>query len=211
MSRITALGGFPWGRFLFRGPPLHNETPTAEPSVVRAGDTWKWTKHAGDHTPDDGWTLKYALHHKGSAAATGTKLEITATANPDGVNHDVLVAKTDTDDLLPGNWTWVAYVEKGSERYTYDAGVLFVEPNLALAAAGTQQSHNEKMLAAIQSVLQGRAVSDIESYQIAGRAVNKMPVAELLKLESTYLARVRQERNPGRFGTTHHVHFTRPS
>lgn len=190
---------------------MHNETPTTEPTVVRAGDTWKWTKYAGDHTPDDGWTLKYALHNIGSAAVSNSKLEITATANPDGVNHDVLVAKTDTDDLLAGNWKWVAYVEKGTERFTIDQGVLYVEPNLQLATAGTQQSHNEKMLAAIQSVLQGRATNDIESYQIAGRAVNKIPVEQLLKLENVYIAKVRRERNPGQFGVNHLVHFTRPS
>lgn len=187
---------------------MHSSTPTAEPTVVRAGDTWKWTRNAGDHTPAAGWTLKYALHNVTSiVGGAALKLQIVATANPNGSDHDVLVTAANTAALIPGNWKWIAFVVKAAERYVIDNGVLFVEPDLDAAAAGSQQSHNEKMLAAIQSVLQGRAVSDIESYQIAGRAVSKMPVAELLKLESAFIARVKQERNPGGFGTNHLTHF----
>lgn len=116
-----------------------------------------------------------------------------------------------TAPLVPGNWKWQAFVEKGTERYTIDVGTLVVEPFLDTAAAGSQQSQNEKMLAAIQSVLAGRATNDIESYQIAGRAVNKIPISELVKLENIYIAKVRQERNPGQFGVLHEVTFVRPS
>jgi len=122
------------------------------------------------------------------------------------------VAAATTAPLAPGNWKWSAFVEGGSsERYTVDEGTLFVEPDLNAAAAGSQQSHNEKMLAQIQTLLEGRSVSDLESYQIAGRAVNKMPVSELMKLENIYIAKVRQERNPGQFGVMHETHFVRPS
>jgi hypothetical protein len=193
------------------GATLHNETPTSEPTVVRAGDTWKWRKNAGDHTPAAGWMLKYAFHNMGSASASNTRLLKTATANADNVNWDVNVLASDTAPLLPGNWKWQAFVEKGTERYTIDVGTLFVEPDLNAAAAGSQQSQNEKMLTAIQSVLSGRATNDIESYQIAGRAVNKIPIAELVKLENMYIAKVRAERNPGQFGVIHETHFVRPS
>jgi hypothetical protein len=192
------------------GGPLHNDRPSSEPTVGRAGDTWAWTKHVPGHLSGDGWTLKYAFHNVGSASATGTKLAITASANPNGVDHDVDVAASATAALVSGNWKWVAYVESGVERYTVDQGVLFLEPNLDTAAAGTQQTHNEKMLAAIQSVLEGRATADIESYQIAGRAVNKIPVAELVKWHNIYLSRVQRERNPQQFGVMHLTTFVRP-
>ena len=190
---------------------MHSETPTNEPTVVRAGDTWKWQKNAGDHTPAAGWALKYALHNIGSASASGTKLQITATAAANNIDWDVSVPAATTAPLLAGNWKWIAFVVKATDRFVIDTGVVFVEPDLDAAAAGTQQSQNEKMLAAIQSVLSGRATSDIESYQIAGRAVNKIPIAELVKLESLYLAKVKQERNPGRFGTVHLATFVRTS
>lgn len=146
-----------------------------------------------------------------SAAATNTKLAFSASANADGINWDVTVAAATTTPLLPGNWKWQAYAEQGAERYTVDVGFFVVEPDLAGATAGTQQSHNEKMLAAIQSVLSGRATNDIESYSIAGRAVNKIPIKELATLETIYIAKVRAERNPGTFGVMHETHFVRPS
>ena len=190
---------------------MPNPIPSGEPTVVRAGDTWKWTKAVDGYTPAAGWALKYDFHDASSSAGTGTLLQFTATPNAAGTGWDITVAMATTAPLLSGNWKWRAYVDNGTEKYTVDAGVLFVEPNLATAAAGSQQSQNEKMLAAIQSVLAGRATNDIESYQIAGRAVNKIPISELVKLENIYIAKVRQERNPGKFGVLHEVHFVRPS
>lgn len=192
------------------GGSLHNERPASEPTVARAGDTWAWTKHVPGHLSGDGWTLKYAFHNVGSASATGTKLQITTTANANGVDHDADVTATASAALVSGNWKWVAFVEKASQRFTVDNGVLFLEPDLNAGAAGTQQTHAEKMLGAIQSVLEGRASSDIESYQIAGRAVNKIPVAELVKWHNVYLARVQRERNPQQFGVMHLTTFVRP-
>lgn len=190
------------------GDFLHNEIPTTEPEVLRAGDTWEWKKYVAGHLPGDGWVLKYGLHNVGSASASNTKLQITATT--DGNNHAVSVSAATTAPLLPGNWKWVAVVEKGAQRFSVGSGVLYVEPDLYTVAAGTQQTHAEKMLEAIESVLEGRATSDIESYSIAGRAVNKIPIAELIKWHNVYLARVKRERNPGKFGTRHLVKFTTP-
>lgn len=187
-------------------PPI----PTSEPDVVRAGDTWKWSKAVDGYTPADGWALKYDFHDASSSSGTNTLLQFTATPNAQNTGWDIVVAAATTAPLLSGNWKWRAYVDKGSERYTVDVGFLFVEANLATAPAGSQLTQNEKMLAAIQSVLAGRATNDIESYQIAGRAVNKIPISELMKLENVYIAKVRQERNPGKFGVLHEVRFVRP-
>lgn len=187
-------------------PPI----PTSEPTVVRAGDTWKWSKAVDGYTPAGGWALKYDLHDMSSSAASNTLLQFTASPNATSTGWDISVAKATTAPLLPGNWKWRAYVDNGTERYTVDVGFIFVEANLETAVAGSQLTQNEKMLAAIQSVLSGRATNDIESYQIAGRAVNKIPFAELVKLENIYIAKVKQERNPGQFGVIHEVRFVRP-
>jgi hypothetical protein len=187
-------------------PPI----PTTEPAVVRAGDTWKWSKAVDGYTPADGWALKYDFHDVSSSAGTNTLLQFTAAANSNNTGWDITVLAATTAPLLSGNWKWRAYVEKGVEKYTVDVGMMFVEANLATAAAGSQLTQNERMLAAIQLVLSGRATNDIESYQIAGRAVNKIPITELVKLENIYIAKVKQERNPGKFGVIHEINFVRP-
>jgi hypothetical protein len=188
---------------------MHNETLTNVPAILRAGDTWEWTRSIPDHPYDEGWRLKYGFHNVGSAASSNSKLQVTATQNANGKDHDVLVAKADTAPLLPGNWKWVAIVELGTERFTVDHGTVFVEPDLYAATAGTQQTHAEKMLAAIQAVLEGRATADLESYQIAGRSITKIAIADLIRWHNIYLARVQRERNPDRFGVDHAVHFLR--
>lgn len=43
---------------------------------------------------------------------------------------------------------------------------------------------------AIESVLEGRASSDVESYSIAGRSITKIPISELLTLRAKYKAEV---------------------
>ncbi|MCP4371631.1 MAG: hypothetical protein GY797_26445 [Deltaproteobacteria bacterium] len=46
------------------------------------------------------------------------------------------------------------------------------------------------MLEAIEAILEGRIVSDVESYQIAGRQITKIPVTELLELRKQYKSEI---------------------
>jgi hypothetical protein len=55
-------------------------------------------------------------------------------------------------------------------------------------------SHATTMLAAIESVLEGRITADVEQYTIAGRSITKIPVEELLKLRSLYRSEVNAEK-----------------
>ena len=54
-------------------------------------------------------------------------------------------------------------------------------------------SHAATMLAAIESVLEGRITADIESYSIAGRQITKIPLSELLVIREKYKAEVARE------------------
>ena len=47
-------------------------------------------------------------------------------------------------------------------------------------------SHASRMLAAIESVLEGKVTSDVASYSIAGRSITKIPIAELIELREKY-------------------------
>lgn len=181
-------------------PPI----PTAEPSTFIAGDTVKWTREFAGYPATDSWVLTYVFQGP-------MKLEVTAAMAPaSGTGWAVTIPAASTASLTAGVYKWQAYVTKASERFVVASGVTTVQPNLAVAPAGSQESPNEKMLAAIQAVLQGRALDGIESYSIAGRAVNKIPVAELLKLETHYLQKVHAERNPDTFGRKHLATFVRP-
>lgn len=170
--------------------------PLAVPSALRAGDTWKWKVSNGDFPASDGWVLAYELRCRSAARANfsaGTAIsgaEITA----DGNSFAVVVAAADTARLSDGAWEWVAFATLGAERYQFGSGRFTVLPNLAEADERAVQSHAERTLSVIEAALEGRLTEDMESYQIAGRAVTRIPINDLFALRSKYLTIVSQER-----------------
>lgn len=163
------------------------DIPTTEPAAARAGDTWKWTRTLADY-PASAWTLKYRLKN----AAGG--IEITATASGD--DFDITVAAATTAAYTAGTYAWIAWVEGGSsEKYTVGEGSIVVEPDYrsSLAAAALDdRSHARKMLDAIEAWLEAKDPA-VAEYEIAGRRMKYIPVAELLKLRQFYAREVAAE------------------
>lgn len=181
--------------------------PTEEPEQLIAGDTWQWDKHVPEYSAADGWQLSYTLQGtEKTDLAWGSKVA----AHPNGVDFRVTVAAADTANLTPGTVKWQAYVTKGAERRTADFGTIVLLANFATAAAGSQRTHAEKTLAVLKAAIEGRLTSDIESYQVAGRAVSKIPAEQLVRLRGMYEAMVYRERHPGQLLTPVEVVFTQP-
>lgn len=180
--------------------------PTSEPEVLVAGDQWQWDKHVPDYSAADGWQLSYTLQ---GTEKTDLVWSTQVVAHPNGVDFRITVLPAVTANLTAGTLKWQAYVTKAGERRTVDLGVIILQPNFATAAAGTQRTHAEKTLGVIKAALEGRLTSDIESYQIAGRAVSKIPVEQLVKLRGQYEAMVYRERHPDLLLTPVEVVFTR--
>lgn len=165
------------------------ETPTNEPSQLRAGDTWAWRREdlAADY-PASAWALTYRFKN----AAGG--FEIVATADGDHfvVNHPA----STTASISAGTYTWAAQAVNGADKYTVDHGTLEVLANLfsgTATAASDQRSHNQKTLDAIKAVIENRASKDQEEYTIAGRSLKRTPMADLILLLNFYEARVAGE------------------
>lgn len=162
------------------------DTPTTEPTELRAGDTWAWTKSLADY-PATTWTLKYALVKAGG----GTQKTITATAS--GTDHAVSVAKATTAAYGAGTWSWVASVTDGTSRYTIDQGTLEVLPDIEAASSGyDNRTHAKTMLDAIEAWLEARDPG-VAEYEIAGRRMKYHSVPDLLRLRSQYRQEVRAE------------------
>lgn len=90
---------------------------------------------------------------------------------------------------------------------TGDELVVNIEPNVSVAAAGAFNSWEERTLAVIEAALSGRLTSDIQSYQIAGRSVTKIPVVELLQIRGNLRAVIWRQTNPGKLGVPYKVEF----
>lgn len=139
-------------------------TPTTEPAVITAGDSYTWQQSLDDY-PASVWTLKYRLIN-----AAG-KIDITATAS--GADHAVSVP-ADTSAAWPaGTYAVTAWVEKAAERYTVSvAGTILVEPNLAAAVAGLDtRSEAKKILDALMVAYAAAVASHayVQEYTVAGR------------------------------------------
>jgi hypothetical protein len=155
------------------------EIPTTEPLSVYAGDTWKWRREdlASDY-PASAWTLTYYLTRAAS------KVTIVATA--DGDNFVVTVAKATTAAIAAGSYFWAAFASSATERAKIDSGTIEVLPDLAASAALDRRTHGQKVLDAIEAVIEGRATVDQVGYTIGGRRLDKTPIADLLMLRGHY-------------------------
>lgn len=163
------------------------DIPTTEPASLNVGDTWKWTKTLADY-PASSWTLTY--NFKSSAGG----FLVTATA--DGDDHSVTVPYSTTAGYTDGFYSWVATVTGGGERYVVDSGTCTLNPDYragTATAAYDGRSHARIVLDAIEAVIEGRATVDQQEYEIAGRRLKRMAIADLLKFRQHYKAEVAGE------------------
>lgn len=165
--------------------------PSGEPAQVVAGDTWTWKRAdlSVDYPPAS-YVLSYALKREG---ATGAPTIITATESGD--DYQVTVAASVSVTYAAGVWRWEAYATRQSDgaRVRVSYGQLIVKPNLA-AATTDPREHAQRMLDAIEALLEGRATKDVNSMSIKDRSLTKMTVQELREWRDYYRAEVNRQK-----------------
>lgn len=159
--------------------------PTTEPAALIAGDTAKWLRSLPDYLPADGWTLTYTLLN-----AAG-KITIISSASAD--SHLVNVPSADTALWLAGEYAWRAQIASATgDAYTIGSGTIIVQPAFS-AATLDNRSHARKVLANINAYLENANNLTAARYQIAGRELQRIPIAELLTLRDRYRSEVARE------------------
>lgn len=105
-----------------------------------------------------------------------------------------------TKDLTAGNYQLTVWATNGTDRYTVARFTLQVVADLATGTPAL--AHAQKMLAlvetAIEARIQGNGDGGIEEYEIAGRRVVKLSMADLQKFRTKYAAEVARLQNPDR-------------
>ena len=166
--------------------PVH----TQEPAVVTAGDTLTWKRSLGDY-PAGTWTLKYRLINSAG------KYDISASA--DGTDHLVSVTAATSATYTAGDYTWQAYVEKGTgptlERATIGTGRITVKPNLAAQTGGYDtRTTAKKTLDLLDAAMVANGASAwTQEYEIAGRRMKFRNAAEFMAYRSKVVAEVARE------------------
>jgi hypothetical protein len=160
--------------------------PSQIPSALVAGDRWAWKRSAADY--GSGYTFTTEL----TPAAGGTPTTVTATLSGDHYIYEV--SSADTAEYASGAYTWVEMVSRDSDgqrvRLSYGKGT--ISPDPAASTADTR-SHAQKVLAAVEAVIEGRASIDQMSYQIGNRSLSRTPLTDLILLRDKYRAEVRRE------------------
>lgn len=169
------------------------ETPTTEPTTIRAGDSIAWERELSEYSADDGWTLKYKiLWPVGSPAS----FDATGVATL----HSVALSAADTETYTAGRATLAAYVEKGSgaslERATLQSVLITVLPSLAAAEAFDGRSANVIALANARAALaayMAKGQLHVASYDVGGRTMTFRAANEITALIAYYEREVFKE------------------
>ena len=118
----------------------------------------------------------------------------TERASEPGV-FDITLTSATTSTYQAGSYRAHVVSLSGGDRRTIDFCVVEILPDVTVMAAPFDtRSHAVRMLDAIRARLEGRITADAESYSIRGRALSRIPMAELIKLRSQYEAEVYRER-----------------
>jgi len=165
--------------------------PEGEPSEIVVGDfiQWKRSDLSGDY-PVDSYTATYVARITGGG---NTEIQITGTAYN---NSFLFTADSDTTSaFVAGYYHFQLEIVRNSdsERVVVSRGAITAIVDLDSGGADPR-THAEIMLTKIESLLQGKADSDVANYSIQGRSITKLGLTELLEWRDYYDAEVSRQK-----------------
>jgi hypothetical protein len=165
--------------------------PTGEPNEIIAGDLlqFKITNLVTDYDPSL-YTLTY------TARISGQQDEIQFSATNDSSSYLISVSGSTTGSWSPGQYNWQQEIIRNSDsaRITLKRGEFKVIADLDNNAVDNR-SHSQIMVDKIESLLQGKADSDVSTYSVAGRSLTKLSFQELLDARNFYKSEVIKEKS----------------
>jgi hypothetical protein len=166
-----------------------------EPLELVVGDflQWKRSDLVADYPPAE-YSAEYVARITGGGA---NEIKLPSTEN---VNYYLFtVPSADSVDFEPGYYHWQLEITQTSSgnRVVVDQGDFNVLPDLDNNQADPR-IHAEIMIAKIETILAGKADSDVSNYSIAGRSLTKLSFEELMDARDRYRREVVQHENKQR-------------
>jgi len=166
--------------------------PEGEPTEVVVGDfiQWKRTDIATDYLPSL-YTAEYVARITG-----GGDDEIKLLGTDQTSFFLFTVPSVDSANFSVGDYHWqleITQISSGN-RLVIDTGVFKAIPDLDNNQSDPR-THAEIMVAKIESLLSGKADSDVMSYSISGRQLVKMSINDLLKWRDYYRKEIASHKN----------------
>ena len=166
--------------------------PEGEPTEVVVGDFIQWKRSdLVDDYPLAEYSAEYVARITGGGA---TEIKLPATES--GGTYLFTVDSATSADFVPGLYHWQLEVTQTSSgnRIVVDIGDFTAIPDMDNNQADPR-IHAEIMVDKIESLLAGKADSDVASYSIAGRSLTKLSFQELLDARDHYRREVVQHNN----------------
>lgn len=165
--------------------------PEGEPLEIVVGDflQWKRTDIAQDYPPAN-FSAEYIARITGGGS---NEIALAAT-EVDGIYLFTADSATSAD-FNPGYYHWQLEVTEtaSGNRIVVDRGTFTAIVDLDENQADPR-THAEIMVGKIQSILEGKADSDVSNYSIAGRSLTKMTFEELISARDVYRREFQQEK-----------------
>lgn len=174
---------------------LAANAPEGEPDEIVVGDfiQWKRSDIAQDYPTSSGYTAEYVARITGGGAS---EIKIAQAAGSTD-SYYLFTADSDTSsDFAVGKHHWQLEITQTSSgnRIVVDIGDFTAIPDMDNNQADPR-IHAEIMLTKIESLLSGKADSDVASYSIAGRSLTKLSFSELVEARDYYRREIVQHEN----------------
>lgn len=163
------------------------QAPEGEPSEVVVGDYIQWTRSdLNTDYPNDEYTATYIARITGGGNA---EIQLAGTAYND--KYLFTADSATSADFVPGYYHWQLEIVRNSDsnRIVVDRGAFTAIVDLDVGGADPR-THAEIMLTKIESLLEGKADSDVANYSIQGRSLVKLGIEELITWRDYYRAEV---------------------
>lgn len=174
---------------------LAANAPEGEPDEIVVGDfiQWKRSDIAQDYPTSTGYTAEYVARITGGGAS---EIKIAQAAGSTDSYYLFTADSTTSADFAVGLYHWQLEITQTSSgnRVVVDLGDFEAIPDMDNNQADPR-IHAEIMLTKIESLLSGKADSDVASYSIAGRSLTKLSFAELVEARDYYRREIVQHEN----------------
>ena len=159
------------------------QSPTTEPEKIVVGDFIQWRRtDLSDDYPNTLYTANYVAR-----ISQGGSSEIQLPSTVYGEDYLFTVDSETSTDFNVGYYHWQLEIIRISDgnRIVIERGSFTAIADLDVNGADPR-SHAEIMVDKIQTILEGKADSDVSSYSINGRSLTKFSPSELLEWRDYY-------------------------
>ena len=168
---------------------LFTDIPEKAPRTIYKGETVVWIRKDLTDYPVGSYAMSWTARLESNG---GTAFSATVTEVDD--YYKFTLDNSATGGYTTGDYFWVLKVTQSSdsEELIIDTGKITVKDNY-FGSTGDTRSHAKIMVDKLESLIEGKADSDVSSYSIGNRSLAKMTPEELTNWRDYYKAEYNRE------------------